>query len=652
MKLFDQFSTRDLNILKVLMHHDEDCYVTSSYLANMMGKTSRTIKNDIKRLNQLLEEWKVAKIISIKGKGYKIISLNNETYAVLCNAVQMYNEYYANQEKTYYQRKLHILKLFLTNFEMTFDELTEKLFINNTSLIQHLGEVKQQLNSWGIEMYSSSKKIGITNYNEFNYRLLAADLSIDYFYHIDKFDMIELTESLVGNKDYYKSVRKKVLDYLREIDYVLLDNEANALPLYICVAQKRINSNHLISEFLHTDLKQYKEFEIARNLFAMNQIECSNEAEILSLASVLICMRDFDITSLKDHNYIYDNLLNECRSLYSYIIENIEGSLWDFVINTNTFKQNQDNFISIIMKIVVNVKYGNSKAIKLIQNQSVTHYEFSQFAIEMSRIMLYFIQKKYRCPINGLNFLEVIYFIDYILSEICEYSKKRIALCSYLGRTFANQERKRLLNKFEDYIESIKIFNFYEIRKEKFENYDLIINDRDVFINKYPLPCISYDFLDENRDAYIFKEIFDKRVSENLAFQLTRITKTISDVVYTNILYFFKTLSLVYAKKGKEEDMFSILKAKHMIIPYDDKEEVLFIFIDSSLSESEFIDIYQVKEFAKYAFVICLKNISHNDLEIINKMMSEIKKDEKYVKEIYINPLEVYQKLIELCTKR
>lgn len=634
------------------MHHDEDCYVTSSYLANMMGKTSRTIKNDIKRLNQLLEEWKVAKIISIKGKGYKIISLNNETYAVLCNAVQMYNEYYANQEKTYYQRKLHILKLFLTNFEMTFDELTEKLFINNTSLIQHLGEVKQQLNSWGIEMYSSSKKIGITNYNEFNYRLLAADLSIDYFYHIDKFDMIELTESLVGNKDYYKSVRKKVLDYLREIDYVLLDNEANALPLYICVAQKRINSNHLISEFLHTDLKQYKEFEIARNLFAMNQIECSNEAEILSLASVLICMRDFDITSLKDHNYIYDNLLNECRSLYSYIIENIEGSLWDFVINTNTFKQNQDNFISIIMKIVVNVKYGNSKAIKLIQNQSVTHYEFSQFAIEMSRIMLYFIQKKYRCPINGLNFLEVIYFIDYILSEICEYSKKRIALCSYLGRTFANQERKRLLNKFEDYIESIKIFNFYEIRKEKFENYDLIINDRDVFINKYPLPCISYDFLDENRDAYIFKEIFDKRVSENLAFQLTRITKTISDVVYTNILYFFKTLSLVYAKKGKEEDMFSILKAKHMIIPYDDKEEVLFIFIDSSLSESEFIDIYQVKEFAKYAFVICLKNISHNDLEIINKMMSEIKKDEKYVKEIYINPLEVYQKLIELCTKR
>lgn len=180
----------------------------------------------------------------------------------------------------------------------------------------------------------------------------------------------------------------------------------------------------------------------------------------------------------------------------------------------------------------------------------------------------------------------------------------------------------------------------------------MIINDRDVFINKYPLPCISYDFLDENRDAYIFKEIFDKRVSENLAFQLTRITKAISDVVYTNILYFFKTLSLVYAKKGKEEDMFSILKAKHMIIPYDDKEEVLFIFIDSSLSESEFIDIYQVKEFAKYAFVICLKNICHNDLEIINKMMSEIKKDEKYVKEIYINPLEVYQKLIELCTKR
>ena len=653
MKLFDQFDTEDLYILKILMHHEENFYVTSSYLANLIGRTNRTVKKDVKRICQLLEERNVAKIISIKGKGYKIIPLNSDLYQKFFYAVQSYSEFYGNQEKIIYQRKIFILKLLLVKFQVTLNELSEKLFINNTSLIQHLSEVKQQLNSWGIDVYSSSKKVEINNYDEYDYRLLASNLSIDYFYPLDRFDMIELTESLVGSKDHYKIVRKKTLDYLRDIDYVLMENKANALPLYLCVTKKRIEKGNLVNHSSHSDLKNYKEYEIAKNLFLINHINCNNEEEILSIASLLICIRDFDITSLKEKKYLYSNILDECHILYSYIIENMREGLWNIVIDTNAFKQNKDYFISILMKIVVNMRYGNTQAIKLIHNQEATYYEFSQCAIEMARIMLYFVQKRYNQLIYGYNFLEIIYYIDYILNNICNYSKKRIALCSYLGRVVANQEKKYLLTHFRDHIESIKVFNFYEIRKEKFENYDLIINDKDIFINQYPIPCIYYNYLDENKDVYILNKISEHSVSKDLDSRLAEITRTISDVVNTNIIHFFKTLALVYAENGREEDVFNFLKIKHKIIPYDKKDEIFFIFIESSLCRKEFIDIYQVKGFGKYAFVICLKTINQiEDLKIINKMMKQIKNNEEYVKKIYKDPLKGYQELIQICTKK
>ena len=43
----------------------------------------------------------------------------------------------------------------------------------------------------------------------------------------------------------------------------------------------------------------------------INLIRCQtpeNEGEILSLASLLICIRDFDITSSKEKKYLYDNI--------------------------------------------------------------------------------------------------------------------------------------------------------------------------------------------------------------------------------------------------------------------------------------------------------------------------------------------------------
>ena len=185
------------------------------------------------------------------------------------------------------------------------------------------------------------------------------------------------------------------------------------------------------------------------------------------------------------------------------------------------------------------------------------------------------------------------------------------------------------------------------------KNYDLIINDKDIFINQYPIPCIYYNYLDENKDVYILNKISEHSVSKDLDSRLAEITRTISDVVNTNIIHFFKTLALVYAENGREEDVFNFLKIKHKIIPYDKKDEIFFIFIESSLCRKEFIDIYQVKGFGKYAFVICLKTINQiEDLKIINKMMKQIKNNKEYVKKIYKDPLKGYQELIQICTKK
>lgn len=653
MKLIDQLDTKDVSILKALFENShQEIFITSENLAKLTGRSSRTIKADIKNITQILEKYQVAKLQSEKGKGYRLMPLDRVNYEKMFNLIMANNQYFGYQEKSLYQRKLMILKLLLLKFRVSLDELSELLFINKTTLNKDLNEAKLQLGSWNIETNSSNKGIEIIKYDELNYRLMIVDLAMEYCYPDRDYlpNMDEFNDNLIGEISYFEQIRKRVLNYLRSIDFVMSEYEVNRIPLYLCVAKKRISSDHCICSSF-TEFKDYEEYEIAKKLFELGEIKAENENELCSLSTMLFCAKDYDIDLIDMTNPTIQEFMQESEEIYNNFMANTQNYFWSSIFKSDIFLQNKQNLIFYLMRVIVNVKFGNSKAIKLTHNLEIMNFKSSQIATEITRIILYFIQKKYNKNIYGQNFKFLTYLIDKIMLQLDEIqNKKRLLVCSYFGQSIAKLEADHLVKVFGRYIESIKILNFYEFRKENFDDYDFIICDQNIFVNNYPIPCIKYNYMDLNRDTYIFQTLFSTYQSAEIIDKLINITKTITDVLSTDIVKFFKTISLIYANTGQEEELFNSLKVKNNIFPYEDKTDTIFIFIENSFCKNEFIDVYQVENFSKYAFVISLN--STENIKQINMIFDFLKNNIVYVKDLFENIEETYRNVFALCSKR
>lgn len=661
MRLIDQFDSKDLFILKTFISHcqeNESC-LTSHEISVLTGRTSRTIKDDIKRISQLLEQQEVAKIVSRKGDGYRIVPLDSERYHSFSIVVQIYSEFYGKQNLYAFKRKLIILKILLAESGITMDKLSDLLFMNKTTLHKDMNEVKLMLHSWGVSTSSSSRGIRIVDCDEAVYRMLVIDVSQDFMYEMSGFEgfgfLNEYTQKLLGAKENYARLRQKALAYLREIDFVVRDYHANALALYVTLTKKRQEEGRIIRELppRYAALKNYAEYEIAKKIFEITEIPPGSESEILSLAAFLLCGRDYCLQSRKDAAYTDPELLKECEQLYQYVISSIKevgSGFWSAILDSEAFKENRPAFLSEFMRILVNLKYGYGGALKLLHIFEETMYDFSQMALEISRLMLYFIQKKYGAALCGREFPMLICLVEGILNQLSfPVKKKRIAVCSYLGRVIACQEARYLLEHFGPHISSVKVFNLYEIRKERFEDYDLIISDRDLLINKYPIPCVYYNFMDSRKESWLLKKAFTRESSDQFVRRLASITKTIPDLVSTNLERFFKTLSLIYGHDSAEDLIFEFLKTKNRILSYGGGP-VMFIFLEYSLCKKEFIDVYAVKGFARYAFVVSLDKLLHiHEMKMAGMIFDRFVKNEEDVKALFSDVDAAYEKLYAAC---
>ena len=130
-------------ILNVILNTDG--YVTGNELAKICNISIRTVRLDIKAINNLLEEYKV-KIDSIIKKGYyltedgkKLLKENDIIKSVWDH------EYIAQVPNTPFERQMYILlKLTMTDY-ISIEELVDDLYISTSTLNNDINSIKKWL---------------------------------------------------------------------------------------------------------------------------------------------------------------------------------------------------------------------------------------------------------------------------------------------------------------------------------------------------------------------------------------------------------------------------------------------------------------------------------------------------------------------------
>lgn len=214
-----QMTKRQKDILSLLNNQD---YFTAQKLAKKLQVSEKTIRNDISQLNQAGRE---PMILSLKGKGYKLI--NNQAPApslILADTGEL--------------RQQAILLYFLSHPEPDFYELAELFYISESTLERDILTINQRLKKRfrHTEIKRKNSQFCLEGSEEtirgmFVYYLLRElkEYQFDFTCLSGGFNSCDITK-----------VKMMVLDFLSEEKIILKDSELISLILYWGTALERV----------------------------------------------------------------------------------------------------------------------------------------------------------------------------------------------------------------------------------------------------------------------------------------------------------------------------------------------------------------------------------------------------------------------------
>lgn len=249
--------TRQQQILKELI--GESNPITSEQIATLIQVTSRTIRNDIKQLNEQLMD-SGATIISARGHGYHLDIINEDKFKRFIQSMIDMDESIPVEPE---DRVQYLVKKFLLNPNyLKIEDLADDLFVSRSTLKNDLKDVKVVFQKYHLDL-AKRPNYGLKLSGEekhvryciaeilFRRKMVATEGSTDKPWLLPADQMEEL--------------RLTVLKRLKEFHLNLSDIALDNLVVHIAIACRRIKSEQYI-ELINKDEKDTqnkKEYQVA-----------------------------------------------------------------------------------------------------------------------------------------------------------------------------------------------------------------------------------------------------------------------------------------------------------------------------------------------------------------------------------------------------
>lgn len=130
-------------ILNIILNTDG--YVTGNELIKLCNVSIRTIRIDIKKINELLEEYNI-KIDSSVKKGYYLTNISKDLLKENDIIKSVWdNEYIAQIPNTPIERQMYIILKLTMNTYISVEELIDKLYISTSTINNDINSIKKWL---------------------------------------------------------------------------------------------------------------------------------------------------------------------------------------------------------------------------------------------------------------------------------------------------------------------------------------------------------------------------------------------------------------------------------------------------------------------------------------------------------------------------
>lgn len=254
-------------LVKIMKHFiNSEKEITSLYLSNKVGVTSRTVREDIKKINSILKNYKAC-IEPVRGKGYRLSYQNKNLFKSFINDY-IYEEKFAELNSPKIRLK-YILNILLKSKDyIKMSELADELYISVSTLQNDMRQIRNILNKYSLTVenvpHKGIKVIG----SELNKRYVVSE----YIFNRQKVMKTLHDESLNHLIEFKEKktneVWEAIIKVLKANNIILSDIAATNLFVHIIITYKRIKKGYKVSlpkEKLKK-LTKTKEFKVAKML--------------------------------------------------------------------------------------------------------------------------------------------------------------------------------------------------------------------------------------------------------------------------------------------------------------------------------------------------------------------------------------------------
>lgn len=594
--------------------------LSGEFMSQQLGVSSRTIRSDIKALQEYLVEYDI-RIISSPNKGYRF-----NKFEQLDTAEQnLFQEGVSNLE-TAKQRINYILYRLLENtfkdIVITQNDLAEEMYISLSTLKMHLNEVKDILQKYDLK---------VTQYKIKGIKVIGEEVKIRYCIvdMINTCSTEKFFQKILANVDIelLDKIIKETLSYKK---IQLADRSKEKFCLHIAIGMQRSNCNKFVSypSSIANKIENTFEYNVAKELIdnilkKMNiDIACS---EVYYIAQCLLASKKLtDISESMDKKHV--------KKLVNIILKEIHEKLSiDFT---------DDEYLIDGLTLHLNIALARIQFQMNIRNELLeTIKNDYPLAFQMGVIAGKIVEQYDNIKINENEIGYIALHFGAALSRngIKENIKaKNIIIVCASGLGISMLLKAKIEEYFNNRLNIIKILPEYEITKKIIDKVDFILttvpirdfsSEKVIKINrilqKDDIELIENKIFNKNRN--FIKEFSDLFSRDNFYINKKFKTKTecleflTNEAINKNLMSHFTKKSVfdreeisstsigdltaiphpIYSEKGKS--FISILVLEKPVMWNEFLVQVIFLFNiekkESNLWESIFFKLYKyIKE--------------------------------------------------------
>lgn len=444
--------------------------ITGSYLSQQLGVSSRTIRSDMKLLQEALIPYD-AEIISSPGKGYKFSSFKNlgfieqDLFRTDMNSLEN-----SRQRVNYIICRL--LENTFSDIVITQSDLADEMFVSLSTLKSHLNEVKSILKKYDLK---------IVQYKNKGIKIAGDEVKLRYCIseYLNMHNLNMFYQKIFANINLL-SLDKIIKKVLSEKKLQLPDDAKENLCIHTAIAIQRAKydknvsypaslANKIENTFEYTVAK-----EIVEQIYKQNKIDLSC-AEVYYIAQCLLASKKiFDIGETKDKAHVkklVNIILREIHDKLSIDFTNDEFLLDGLTLHLNialTRVHFQMNIRNELLETIKN-DYPLAFQMGVIAGKVVEKYD----NIKINENEIGYIALHFGAAISRNGIKETL------------RSKKIIIVCSS-GLGMSVLLKAKIEEYFHNRLNIVKILPGYEVTNK-------IIEDVDFVLTTIPLKNIKSD---------------------------------------------------------------------------------------------------------------------------------------------------------------